>query len=62
MALDLLFTIAHLNREVEGRMICLNYLHNEGECGYRLHASSSGKDLSILPNLVLLQWWEKQTC
>lgn len=31
MAPGLSFTIAHLNREVEGRKICLNYLLNEGE-------------------------------
>lgn len=44
-ALGLLFTTAHLNMELEGRKICLNYLYNEGECVCRLHTSSRGKDL-----------------
>lgn len=46
---------------MDGRKICPNYLHNEGECGYRLHSSFRGKDVSTLPNLFFLQWWEKQT-
>lgn len=61
-ALGLLFTTAHLNMELEGRKICLNYLYNEGECVCRLHSSSRRKDLWFLLYLFILQWWEKQTC